>query len=100
MYGPTETTIDALYFSVPRDWTAGKVPIGLPILNTQAYVLDANLEPVPVGVPGELHIGGGQVAHGYHREPALTQGAFCRRPVQRPLPVRNSIRQAISSAAD
>jgi amino acid adenylation domain-containing protein len=76
MYGPTETTIDALYFSVPRDWTDGKVPIGLPILNTQAHVLDANLEPVPLGVPGELYIGGAQVAHGYHNQPALTKQHF------------------------
>lgn len=80
MYGPTETTIDALYFSVPRDRTAGRVPIGLPIHNTQAYVLDTNLEPVPVGVPGELHIGGSQVAHGYHREHALTRERFVDDP--------------------
>lgn len=79
MYGPTETTIDALYFTVPRDWT-GKVPIGLPIPNTQAYVLDANLEPVPLGVAGELHIGGVQVAHGYHNQPALTKERFVADP--------------------
>jgi amino acid adenylation domain-containing protein len=80
MYGPTETTIDALHFSVPRDWTVGKVPVGLPILNTQAYVLNANLEPVPVGVSGELHIGGSQVAHGYHRQSALTRERFVEDP--------------------
>jgi amino acid adenylation domain-containing protein len=80
MYGPTETTIDALYFSVPRDWTLGKVPIGSPILNTQAHVLDANLEPVPLGVPGELYIGGAQVAHGYHNQPALTKERFISDP--------------------
>jgi amino acid adenylation domain-containing protein len=80
MYGPTETTIDALYFSIPRDWTVGTVPIGLPILNTQAHVLDANLEPVPLGVPGELYIGGAQVAQGYRNQPALTKERFVSDP--------------------
>ena len=80
MYGPTETTIDALHFSVPRDWSASRVPIGLPILNIQAYVLDTNLEPLPVGIPGELHIGGSQLAHGYHNQPALTAERFVDDP--------------------
>ena len=79
MYGPTETTI----WSTVRRVTPGRgaaVPIGKPIANTRVYVLDAALEPVPIGVPGELHIGGDGVARGYLNRPELTAERFIRDP--------------------
>jgi len=79
MYGPTETTI----WSTVRRVTPGRtatVPIGKPIANTQVYVLDPALEPVPIGVPGELHIGGDGVARGYLNRPELNAERFIRDP--------------------
>ncbi len=80
-YGPTEATT----FSCCFDATSGvafddSVPIGRPIANTSAYVLDGQLEPVPVGVPGELFIGGDGVALGYLNEPELTAERFIQHP--------------------
>jgi amino acid adenylation domain-containing protein len=74
VYGPTETTI----WSTMHRVTApdGSVRIGRPIANTQVYVLDANGEPVPIGVPGELYIGGLGVAEGYLDRPDLTAEKF------------------------
>ncbi|MFD0383496.1 AMP-binding protein [Streptomyces stramineus] len=67
LYGPTETTI----WSAAAEITGGGTPpIGMPILNTQVYVLDAGLRPVPAGVPGELYIAGAGVARGYRGGPA------------------------------
>ncbi|WP_337081625.1 AMP-binding protein, partial [Acinetobacter pittii] len=57
-YGPTEATIFATYWRCESSSLLNIVPIGRPISNTQIYLLDANLNPVPVGVPGELHIAG------------------------------------------
>jgi amino acid adenylation domain-containing protein len=77
VYGPTETTTFATWHqveSVPEDATT--VPIGRPIANTQAYVLDMHLRPTPIGVPGELYIGGDGVADGYLNQPALTAELF------------------------
>lgn len=74
MYGPTETTVWSSVWRVESG--AGAISIGRPIANTQLWVLDAHLEPVPVGVIGELCIGGDGVAHGYWNRPALTAEKF------------------------
>ncbi len=76
MYGPTEAAIDSLYYSVPPGHGGDAVPIGRPVANTHAYVLDAHREPVPVGVPGELYLGGAQVGCGYYNQPALSAASF------------------------
>jgi amino acid adenylation domain-containing protein len=80
-YGPSETHIVTAYPlpGTPADWPA--LPsIGAPIANTQTYVLDAERRPVPVGVIGELYIGGAQVADGYIRRPELTAERFVPDP--------------------
>ncbi|WP_026798523.1 non-ribosomal peptide synthetase [Planktothrix prolifica] len=78
-YGPTEATVvTTLYeFTSP---TITNVPIGQPISNTQAYILDACLQPVPVGVAGELYIGGAGLARGYLNRPELTAEKFISNP--------------------
>jgi acyl-coenzyme A synthetase/AMP-(fatty) acid ligase/aryl carrier-like protein len=80
LYGPTEATVVATAWAgpTPNDGTAP--PIGRPIANARTYVLDADGRPVPVGVPGELYIGGGGVARGYWRRPAATAAAFVPDP--------------------
>ena len=78
-YGPTETTIGVLTYPVNLQQTinhAKTVPIGRPIANTQIYVLDSYLQPVPIGVPGELYIGGAGVTRGYLERPKLTKERF------------------------
>jgi acyl-CoA synthetase (AMP-forming)/AMP-acid ligase II/aryl carrier-like protein len=78
LYGPTETTIwSAVHRVKPFGDT---VPIGRPMANTQIYILDRNLQPVPAGVPGEIFIGGEGVARGYLNRPELTAEKFVRNP--------------------
>ncbi|MCC6456163.1 MAG: amino acid adenylation domain-containing protein [Caldilineaceae bacterium] len=78
LYGPTEATIWATY--AVCDSQTGKPSIGRPIQNTQTYVLDENLQPVPAGVPGELHIGGVGLSLGYINRPELTAAKFIHNP--------------------
>jgi amino acid adenylation domain-containing protein len=83
LYGPTEAAVDVSYWHCRPDSGLAIVPIGKPIWNTQLYVLDKYLQPVPVGVPGELHIGGVNLARGYLKQPELTAQKFIRDPFGR-----------------
>ncbi|MEU5259423.1 amino acid adenylation domain-containing protein [Amycolatopsis sp. NPDC021455] len=78
-YGPTETTINATGFTLPEH-VEDAPPIGRPVANTDAYVLDSALRPVPPGVTGELYLAGTQVARGYLRRPGLTAERFVADP--------------------
>jgi amino acid adenylation domain-containing protein len=80
IYGPTEASVDATSWEYRPQWTRPTVPIGTPVANTELYVLDAGLRPQPIGVPGELYIGGVQLARGYGGRPALTAERFIPDP--------------------
>ncbi len=78
LYGPTETAIDATWWTCRHGEDRASIPIGRPIANVQVYVLDAQRRPVPIGVPGELYIGGAGLARGYWNDPQLTAERFVR----------------------
>jgi amino acid adenylation domain-containing protein len=80
-YGPTESTTFACCHVIASDAALnGSIPIGKPIANTTAYILDSKLQPVPIGVTGELFIGGDGLARGYWRKPELTAEKFISDP--------------------
>ncbi|MEW5925949.1 MAG: amino acid adenylation domain-containing protein, partial [Gemmatimonadota bacterium] len=80
-YGPTETTVGVLTHAVARGGEGGgTVPLGRPLANTRVYVLDRLGQPVPLGAPGELHVGGAQVARGYAGRPEQTAERFVPDP--------------------
>jgi len=80
LYGPTEAAIDVTFWECQRGSHLLSVPIGRPIGNTQIYLLDRRLQPVPIGVSGEIYIGGDGVGHGYLNRPALTAEKFIANP--------------------
>jgi amino acid adenylation domain-containing protein len=80
LYGPTEAAVDVTHWTCRRGDERKIVPIGRPVANTQVYILDRYLQPVPMGVAGELHLGGVQVGRGYHQRPDLTAEKFIPDP--------------------
>jgi acyl-CoA synthetase (AMP-forming)/AMP-acid ligase II len=84
LYGPTEAAIQVTYWICPQNSLQSvNVPIGYPIDNTQIYLLDTQLQPVPIGVAGELYIGGMNLGRGYFKRPDLTAERFIPHPFAR-----------------
>jgi amino acid adenylation domain-containing protein len=80
LYGPTEAAVDVTYWMCQRESKRPIVPIGRPITNTQVYILDRYQNPTPIGVSGELYIGGAGLARGYFNRPELTAEKFISNP--------------------
>jgi amino acid adenylation domain-containing protein len=80
LYGPTEAAVEVTHWICQRNSDRKIVPIGRPVANTQIYILDRHLQPMPIGVMGELYIGGVQVCRGYHNRPELTAEKFIPDP--------------------
>jgi len=95
LYGPTEACIDATFWTCKRGSVRQTILIGRPIANTQIYLLDQQLQPVPIGVPGELYIGGDGLARGYLNRPELTAERFILNPFN-----NSKSRSVLSEAKD
>ena len=84
LYGPTEAAVDVTAWTYTPDFSGTSIPLGRPISNTHIYILDAQGEPVPIGVSGEIFIGGVQVGRGYLDRPDLTAERFVPDPFATP----------------
>lgn len=80
LYGPTEAAVDVTFWECRPELELNMVPIGRPVANTSLYIVDDRLLPVPIGTPGELLIGGIQIALGYHNRDSLTLECFIPNP--------------------
>jgi amino acid adenylation domain-containing protein len=80
LYGPTEAAVDVTSWKCTPEYEGSTVPIGRPIANMKIHILDRNFQPVPIGIPGELHIGGVGLARGYLNSPELTAEKFIPDP--------------------
>jgi len=101
VYGPTENTAFSAFYCV-RDVPeqAASVPIGKPIANTQIYVLDSYLQPVPIGIPGELYLSGDGLAEGYLNRPDLTAEKFIPNPFTRSSELGESVDSKLYKTGD
>ncbi|HID54502.1 MAG TPA: amino acid adenylation domain-containing protein, partial [Anaerolineae bacterium] len=100
-YGPTETVVGCCVYRLPPGkQPEGAVPIGRPIINTQLYILDEEMQPVPIGVPGELYIGGVQVGRGYLNRPELTEDKFVQCSVSNSLNTENCTLNTVYRTGD
>src|SRR5262249_46604654 len=84
LYGPTEAAVDVTFWECKKEDGLRIVPIGRPIANTQVYILDKALQPVPLGVKGELYLGGAGLARGYLKRPDMTAEKFIPNPFASP----------------
>lgn len=104
-YGPTETTVGVLTFKVESETISNTtsstqtVPLGRPLSNTQIYLLDRYLQPVPIGVPGELYISGAGLARGYLNRSELTQEKFIPNPFKDSAAVASPRSRSVSQRA-
>src|SRR5207248_5167463 len=80
LYGSTEVAADVTWYDTTGSGACASVPIGRPIANTQIYLLDGHRQPVPIGIPGEVYVGGAALARGYLNRPELTTERFIPDP--------------------
>ncbi len=100
LYGPTEAAVDVTYWNACKEDTTSPLPIGMPVWNTQMYVLDDHYRPLPPGIVGHLYIGGIQLAREYFGQKKLTAQRFVKTSILSDSPDRRTIEQRIYITGD